>query len=297
MKIFPRFSVPLTTLILSVATVVAGCGGAAGFGQDDSAEERNAVHEWAIRNNSESIAALDVGDRRINEGDENGWTPLHWAAALNNPDALVELLLKGADPNARAKGDGSRLGDSAFRVFNEFGMGRFFDEWLNEADPVLMAAVYSDNPNVIAALIRSGADVNSSSSNLVTPLHEAVGVGFFNSVVGLANGGANLEARDNLGATPLHWAAFSNSPEIVADLVRRGVNPNVHAGLQETPLHWAAKNNAVNAAFELIGWGANPNAPDDLGFTPLDWALEQDNHFAASLLRQNGGMRGEDLPQ
>ena len=225
------FTAPLAAMALAASVVVAGCGGGASDVASVRPEsERNPVREYAIRNDAESIGALRGGDPRVNEGDENGWTPLHWAAALNHPEALVALLEKGANPNARAKGDETLLSESALRVFREFGLADFFAGWLNESDPVLMAAVYSNNPEVIAALVRGGADVNASSSNLVAPLHEAAGLG------------------------------------------------------------------ALQAMAGLIASGANPNIPDDLGFTPLDWALELENHFAASMLRRNGGKLGEDLP-
>ena len=282
--------------VLAMSIVVAGCGGGVSdFAQNRDENARNPIHEWAIRNNAESIDSLDDGDQRLNEGDENGWTPLHWAAALGNLDALIALLQKGADPNARAKRDGSLLSESALRVFWEFGKADFFAEWLNEADTVLLAAVYSNNPNIIFALVQSGADVNASSIHLVTPLHEATGIGALQSVAALAQSGANIKSRDDERATPLHWAALLDFPEIVSELVQRGADPNEPAGLQETPLHWAAENNAANAIFALVGWGANPNIPDALGYTPLDWALETENHFAASMLRRNGGRLGEDL--
>ena len=281
---------------LAMSFVVAGCGGGVSdFAQDRDENARNPIHEWAIHNNAEAIDSLDGGDQRLNEGDENGWTPLHWAAALGNSDALIALLQKGADSNARAKGDGSFISESAVRVFWEFGMGDSFVEWLNEADTVLLAAVYSNNPEIVFALVRNGADVNASSRRLITPLHEAAIIGALHAVVALAESGANLEARDNEGTTPLHWAAWRDAPEIIAALVRRGANPNVSTRFRDTPLHWAAESNAVYAIIALVGLGAEPNMPDELGHTPLDWAVEEENHFAASMLRRNGGRLGEDL--
>ena len=298
MRLFASVAVRLFPA-LAMSVVVAGCGGGVSdFAQNRDENARNPIHEWAIRNNAEAIDSLDGGDQRLNEGDENGWTPLHWAAALGNLDALIALLQKGADSNARAKGDGSLISESALRVFWEFGKEDFLEGWWNESDTVLLAAVYSNNPNIIFALVQSGADVNASSSGLVTPLHEAAGIGALQAVVALAESGANLESRDDeWAATPLHWATFPNpnAPEIIAELVQRGVDPNEPAGLKETPLHWAAENNAFVAIAVLIDFGAEPNMPDALGYTPLDWAVEEENHFAASMLRRNGGRLGEDL--
>ena len=47
---------------------------------------------------------------RVDARDEDGWTPLHWAAFFNsNPQVVLVLLDLGADPKARTSG-----GDTAW---------------------------------------------------------------------------------------------------------------------------------------------------------------------------------------
>lgn len=41
----------------------------------------------------------------IQQRGHNDWTPLHWAAANNQPDAVALLLKHGADPQARTRID------------------------------------------------------------------------------------------------------------------------------------------------------------------------------------------------
>ena len=66
-----------------------------------------------------------------NARDENGWTPLHYAAWDNNPDVITVLVEAGIDPNARE-----------------------LDGWT----PLHFAARFNDNSDVYIRLIALGAD-------------------------------------------------------------------------------------------------------------------------------------------
>ena len=66
------------------------------------------------------LAGLHIGNLRDVLGrelsptvaDENGWTDLHYAAALNLPELVKELLAAGASVDARLRDDGAPLSDS-----------------------------------------------------------------------------------------------------------------------------------------------------------------------------------------
>ncbi|KAK4184003.1 ankyrin-1 [Podospora australis] len=129
--------------------------------------------------------------------DDYGWTPLH--ACYNNREITRILLAKGADTNAGTP---------------------------------LMAAVSSSSRkklDVIAILIRNGADVNSTSEK--NDLHSAI-----------------------------QTAAFSNDREVVKELLQSwGANPNFTGGRYGSALMaTVAKNNKWTAKM-LLRQGANIN--------------------------------------
>ena len=70
----------------------------------------------------------------VNAKDEEGWTPLHFAAESNkNPEVITTLIKAGADVNAKG-------------------------EWGHT--PLYLAAC-NENPEVLTLLINAGADVSA----------------------------------------------------------------------------------------------------------------------------------------
>ena len=94
----------------------------------------------AIRNNDIAVlhAQLKISD--VNFRDQHGTTPLMYAAALGNADAMRELLRAGADVNARNAFDATAL------------------MWC------------INQPNMVELLLAKGADVNAQSKMGRTPL-------------------------------------------------------------------------------------------------------------------------------
>ena len=104
---------------------------------------------------SEVKVALAAGADPNNARNEDGDTPLHWAAVTNNsnpsvnnsnPSVIAALIEGGADPGAR-KEDGDT--------------------------PLHWAAAFNDNPAVITALIEGGADPGARDKNGNTPFDYA----------------------------------------------------------------------------------------------------------------------------
>ena len=72
--------------------------------------------------------------------DENGWTDLHYAAALNLPGLASALLDAGADPNAKLKRDGKAFSFRLKSTLSQFGLG--VENWVRVgAAPLIYAAV------------------------------------------------------------------------------------------------------------------------------------------------------------
>ena len=129
------------------------------------------------------VALLDAGaDPTVR--DEDGTTPLHWAAEnTSNPAVIVALLNAGADPNARDE-DGTTPLVSA------------------------ILAILTANPAVIVALLDAGADPNARTDDGWTPLHWAARLTDNSAVVvALLDAGADPNARDEDGWTPWGYGA------------------------------------------------------------------------------------------
>ncbi len=128
----------------------------------------------------------------------------------------------------------------------------------NRHGPVLMwAAMATDDPNVIAALVERGADVNESDSSMFS-------------------------------GTPLSGAAARNrNPAIIDELVRLGADVHKTVGSEDkTALIIAAEVNPEPAVIEaLIRNGSDPNYRDSTGRNALEQAMVFDNTAVLALLK------------
>ena len=215
-----------------------------------------------------SVAAVeDVKDRLAsghgpNDCEENGTTPLYWAAsATKDPAVIVALLDAGGDARSRSKGG---------------------------VTPLHWAAGGSDEPRVLELLIEAGADPNALSDRKVTPLHRAANrrPGNPKVIEVLADAGADPNVFDRYQYTPLHWAASNcEDPAVIEALIGGGADPNLQGvagstALQMTALAMAVSYNGIiwgedgktDIAEALIRGGADPNLADDYGNTAMHFA-------------------------
>ena len=140
--------------------------------------------------------------------------------------------------------------------------------------PLHWAAKYSEDAEVIDALIKAGAKVNSRDRNRCIPLHDAARYNYDTEIIdALIKAGARVNAKCDAtyystrawveGITPLHFAAaYSENPEVIGVLIKAG---------------------------------ARVNAKDGSGSTPLYYAHEQNNHDATDVLIRAGGKTGIEL--
>ena len=212
--------------------------------------------------NHEFAIALLDAGANVNATDDDGWTPLHVAAYNENPDVAIALLDAGADVNATD------------------------DDGLT---PLHRAAQYNENPDVAIALLDAGADVDETDDDGWTPLHRAAQYNENPDVaIALLDAGADVDETDDDGWTPLHAAAdVTENPEVAITLLDAGANVNATGKNGLTPLHRAAWNDEnPDVAIALLDAGANVNATDDDGWTPLHHAalFTENSEVAIALL-------------
>ena len=182
----------------------------------------------------------------------------------------------------------------------------------NGFTPLIVAAGFNADPEVIPALIEAGAAVNAQDAYGMTPLMWAAWKNHNPEVIAaLLHAGADAGARNKSGLSALDlalkndslkntdvlkllersstraamnyrdfiWLCASGSAEEVQDAIRSGVN--VNAKTEDDPtleqgrtvLMWAAQYNKDPAVIKvLVNAGADVNAKDRAGRTALMWA-------------------------
>ena len=86
-----------------------------------------------------------------------------------------------------------------------------------------------------------------------------VGKGITDVVAFLIKSGADIHARGAGGGSPLHYAASNNHPEIIQLLIDAGIDIDVKDKYGKTSLYDAANYGRVDAARKLLQLGADPN--------------------------------------
>jgi ankyrin repeat protein len=181
--------------------------------------------------------AATQGDRRkVNEllargahvdaVDDDGWTPLLWAAAHGNEETILALLDAGANPEAVTRRE--RQGPLTLAAkWNRAEVVRTLlrrrlrpDGRDNIGWSALMWASLLGRTDAAAALLDGGADVNQVDSDGNTPLILAARRGRLDTVKLLLARGARAGARNVDGETARSLALADDYPDVAALLPR-----------------------------------------------------------------------------
>ncbi|PLB42410.1 Palmitoyltransferase akr1 [Aspergillus candidus] len=173
--------------------------------------------------------------------DEEGITPLHWAA-INNQYAMCKFLLdSGADVNAKG-------GESV-------------------ATPAMWAAQRC-HYYIVHLLLQRGADPLLTDVQGYNILHLATIDGNAFLLVLLLHQEIPVDVVDQQGHTGLMWAAYKGFPACVDLFLRWGANPNTVDDGGLTPLHWALVKGSLPCVQRLVEYGADRFSKTSDGKTP-----------------------------
>ena len=249
------------------------------------------LEELSVPGGAQRLAKLiDILGHRLSPtaSDENGWTHLHYAAALNLPNTVRSLLDRGADVDAAT--NWNMDWEVRNQVIDSFKLEpldeRYYPSMVGIV-PLHLASRY-DAMDAANVLLERGADIQAQGDSEYTPLHYAVAANSLDVARVLIERGADIHAEANWGFTPLHLAAEVNSRDVAHLLIERGADIHAQAEYGWTPLDLAAFSNAVEIALELIEFGADIHAQDEEGYTPLHSAAYGNAFEAAHLLIERG---------
>jgi len=193
----------------------------------------------AARNNDiEGVKAAIEEGANLNVEDEDGWTPLMWAALHQSLDMVQLVIRHGANPNLiDDRGDFLQLLST-----DHLAVGESVVEIVGCNERLLEAAKAGRWQDIDAELA-TGAWVNVRDEARRTALLWAARHGACDAVTSLANKNADLDARDESGWLPVHWAAQSGNVETLCNLHYLGSDFTSRTYVGETALHIAAQHN------------------------------------------------------
>ena len=157
--------------------------------------------------------------------DENGWTDLHYAAALNLPGLASALLDAGADSNTRLKSDGKGFNAELTGTLSAFGRdltGDDLDDWTRNGQMPLHFAAWFNADLVAPHLVASGSQVDEQSRASRTPLYLAAWQDSRAVAEFLIGQGVDVQTSFRNGWTPLDYATYRRASETAALLRNHG---------------------------------------------------------------------------
>ena len=214
---------------------------------------------------SVEIEPLELDTSYFRPG-EDDWNLVE-SVLKGNQQAVLLLLNRGADPDARAEG----------------GM------------TALMFAAESGDTLLVKLLVLNGADLETSYVEGTTPLLVAVLNGQFHVAHYLLKKGANPDHRDDYKGSALIYAAAVNDFEIADLLLFYGASDTIRDKDGNTALMTAVYFGHLETADVLLQNGLPPNGRDKHQNTPLMVAAQQGNlKMTALLLERNAELESQN---
>jgi ankyrin repeat protein len=232
----------------------------------------------------------------IEAKNNKGWTPLFIAATRKREDMVKYLLARGANIQATDNSDKTILHHLVKLKAQISLIQRFVNCGINldakdeSGETALLLAVNARQKDVITLLLENRADIQVTTNNGVTPLHNAVDQ--FNvsqSIVTLLlKSGADVTARTMDGKEALHMSAARGHEAILRLLLDAGANPNAVAKDGTTALQSASLRGNDNMVRLLLDRGADVKAKNAEGITALHLAAMENRPNVVGMLLKRG---------
>jgi ankyrin repeat protein len=139
----------------------------------------------------------------------------------------------------------------------------------------LTYAVYTKQKDLIALMIKKGADINTTDPGNWTPLQRAIAEGDKDMVSFLIKNGASLTDTQGQGS-PIHTALKHNRTDIAAYLLTKMKTADIDLNISSPdgiPLIHQAANTSKSAVEILKNQGADLNVRDRSNYTTLQIAI------------------------
>ncbi|KFV61106.1 Ankyrin repeat and protein kinase domain-containing protein 1, partial [Dryobates pubescens] len=251
------------------------------------------------RRSPELCSALLERGADPNVADDEGWTPLHFAA--QSGDDRLLLASQGADLERKQKNHRTPLHVAVergkFRVVHcLLKRGACVNSLDQNRCSALHLAAARGKYLICEKLIKHGANVELRTDKGWTPLHLAAFKGHVEIIHLLKDGQAKLNARGGMGWTPLHLATRYSEEPVVCELLRCGADPNVAEKSEWAPLHLAVQRGSFLTVINLLACKADVNAKNKVGWTPLHLAVLKGNMaIIKTLLKAGAQLDLEDV--
>ncbi|GAA6021373.1 hypothetical protein JCM10207_002026 [Rhodosporidiobolus poonsookiae] len=213
------------------------------------APELPALHLAAQRGDLSYLASLPSSSPDPTAADEQGITPLHWAAINGHVLFCKELLRRGAEVDAR----GGEL----------------------QGTPLHWAARNGHLP-VVHLLLQHSADPTLTDAQSFNSLHLAVhsSSAFLLAYLLFTLQPLAVDTPDAEGHTSLAWAAYQGDAISVELLLLAGASANRPDSAGLRPLHWAVTKGNAACIRRVVEAGAELSAREGQGKTAREMASE-----------------------
>ena len=241
-----------------------------------------------------TAAILDLLKKGLNvnaRDDQDGRTILMHATWFGHIDVMRILIDKGADVNAKDKNGTTALilaADKSNSEIVSFLIDKGADVNAKGGNgTALMLAVNKSNAEFVGFLIDKGADVNAKDKN-GTALILATDKGSAEIVSFLIDKGADVNTKDSLGYTALMKAAGRGHTSIMRILLDKGADVNTRTNDGYAALTHAAGSGHTDIVRTLIDKGADVNSKSSIGYTALMSAATSGHVAVVKVLLNKG---------
>lgn len=201
-----------------------------------------------------------------------GMTTLHWASMRGSWEIVQDLIMSGADLDARVSRSGETALHLAARCGREAVVGVLLDAGCNwcvfsayNLTPMDLAAS-SNHRGTLTEFLYRGINPNVKNALGYTALHQAAYTNSSDTLQLLLEFGGNVNSPTSTGYTPLHVAAFSARSSTAAAAAEGSTDDKT------SPSSAAAAPSSVSAVRTLARCGGHllrVDAVDANGSTPL----------------------------